>query len=325
MSGRPRNKFLPSIFEEKNDYKIQDFRKPLKISEDDEGDLDGAVRSGMYEAGEGVDEKIPREQQGPRSRMGAARWKTLIRSYSDNRVDAVSQSGWRLKRQGSAFVGGNRLNSGVPSSNRSFGQRKITSPGVNRARAVDMPEVIDLTNPEEVKSIAKRLFEKELEMDLSDPRFDKPEDFIASLRWKAERKFSYGELWHRRQTSLQATTLPNNAEIFETTTNTANNKQERVNKNNEVNFFEKLQPYSQLESKYFQVCYSKPKTAGNGNIERKKLTTSFKEQDEGGSKRRRGRILNPIRRDVQKTKNALRWQGQNLKKAVGQNQTEEKS
>ena len=33
---RARNNFLPSIFEEKNDDKIQDFRKALMISEDDD-------------------------------------------------------------------------------------------------------------------------------------------------------------------------------------------------------------------------------------------------------------------------------------------------
>ena len=65
--------------------------------------------------------------------------------------------------------------SGIPSGNRSFGyrQRKITSPGgVNRGRAINMLEVINLTNPEEAKNLTKRFFEDELKMDLADPRFN---------------------------------------------------------------------------------------------------------------------------------------------------------
>ena len=290
----PRNKFLPSIFEEKNDDKIQDFRKALKISEDEEEDLHLSVRLGMHD-GEGADEKNLRYHI--RSRTG--KFKGLVRSLIETRFD---QSSWRSKRQASAFAGGKRINSGISSSGKlsfGYGQRKVTSPGVNRGRAVEMPEVIDLTNPEEVKNIAKRLFEEELKMDLADPRIDKPEDFIASLRWKAERKFSYGELWHRRRSSLDAASLISNPEIVQPNTNKVNNKlDKRTNKNNQENFFEKLQPFPQLESKYFQVCYSKPKTAGNGNLtEKKKLTTSFKEQAEYGSKRRRGRILNETRRE----------------------------
>lgn len=63
---------------------------------------------------------------------------------------------------------------------------------MNRARHVDEAEVIDLTNSEEVKEIARRFFQDELKVDLLDSLFDKPEDFIPNLWWKAERKFSYG-------------------------------------------------------------------------------------------------------------------------------------
>ena len=82
-----------------------------------------------------------------------------------------------------------------------MGHRKITSPGVNKTRQVDVAEVIDLTNPEEVKEIARSFFQDELKVDLLNPRFDKPEDFIANLRWKAERKLSYGELQQRRMST----------------------------------------------------------------------------------------------------------------------------
>ena len=64
---------------------------------------------------------------------------------------------------------------GIPSGNRSFGyrQRKITSGGgVNWGRAIDILEVINLTNPEEAKNLPKRFFEDELKMDLADPRFN---------------------------------------------------------------------------------------------------------------------------------------------------------
>ena len=308
--ARPRNKFLPSIFEEKNDDKIQDFRKTLKITEDEDVDVDLEVRSGMHE-GEGADEKSVREELPTRGGRAstAGKFKSLVRSLSETRFENGS---WRSKRQGSAFVGRKRVNSGIPSGNRSFGygQRKITSPGVNRGRAVDMPEVIDLTNPEEAKNIARRFFEDELKMDLADPRFNKPEDFIASLRWKAERKFSYSELWHRRRSSIHASSLIKNPEIFQLNANTVNNKLAKLN--NQEELFEKLPQFSQLESKYFQVAYSKPKTGGNGNSHgRKKLTSSFREQTEAaGPKRRQGRILNPIPRDAKKSKNALRLRGQ---------------
>ena len=65
--------------------------------------------------------------------------------------------------------------SGIPSGNQSFGyrQRKITTPGlVNRGSAIDVLEVINLTNPEEAKNLTKRFFEDELKMDLADPRFN---------------------------------------------------------------------------------------------------------------------------------------------------------
>ena len=322
--ARPKNKFLPSIFEEKQDEKIQDFRKALKITEDEEENVDLEVRTGMHE-GEGADEKNLREQQGTRSRASTGKFKALVRSLSELRMDNTSS--WRSRRQGSAFVGGNRIKSGIPSGNRAFGygQRKITSPGVNRARAIDVPDVVDLTNPEEVKNIAKRFFEEELKMDLSDPRFHKPEDFIKSLRWKAERKFSYEELWHRGRNSLQPSALMNNLEIFQNTPNVMKNKKALINKNGQGDVFEKLPSFPQLESKYFQVCYSKPRTGGDGNIEKKKLTTSFKEPSESGPRRRRGRILNPIRWDVKKSKKALRWRGQAQERTLKQKQLEEKN
>ena len=295
--ARPRNKFLPSIFEEKNDDKIQDFRKALKITEDEDVDVDLEVRSGIHE-GEGADEKSLREEVATRgSRASTGKFKSLVRSLSETRFENGS---WPSKRQGSAFVGRNRINSGIPSGNRTFGygQRKITSPGVNRGRAVDMPEVIDLTNPEEAKNIARRFFEDELKIDLADPRFNRPEDFIASLRWKAERRFSYSELWHRRRSSIHTSSLINNPEIFQFNANTVNNKFAKLN--NQQERFEKLPQFSQLESKYFQVAYSKPKTGGNCNLKgREKLTSSFREQTEvARPKRKQGRILNPILRDA---------------------------
>lgn len=324
--ARSRNKFLPSIFEEKQDEKILDFRKALKISEDDEDDVEVAVRSSIYD-GQGVDEIVLQEQLGPRCRTGNIKRKTLVRSFSDNRME--HNHPWRSKRQNSAFVGGNRLNSSLLAGNRSFGQRKITSPGVNGGRAMDMPEVIDLTNPEEVKNIAKRFFEEELKMDSSDPRFNKPEDFIASLHWKAETKFSYGELWHRGRNSLPPTAMAVNSP--DTCPPTANNFSKKqaptpVNKTNQESLYEKLKPFPQLESKYFQVFYSKPKTAVNGNTEVKKtLTTSFKEQKDCGLKRGRQRSLNPIKRNVQKSNNLLTWRAQHQNKIPGQKQVEEKN
>ena len=324
--ARSRNKFLPSIFEEKQDDKIQDFRKALQISEDEEDEVELAVRSSIHD-GQGVDEIVLQEQLGPRCRTGNIKRKTLVRSFSDNRME--HNNPWRSKRQNSAFVGGSRLNSSLLAGNRSFGQRKITSPGVNRGRAMDMPEVIDLTNPEEVKNIAKRFFEEELKMDSSDPRFIKPEDFIANLHWKAERKFSYGELWHRRRNSLPPTALSvNSPDTFPPPANNLSKKlaPTTVNKTNQGGLYEKLKPFPQLGSKYFEVCYSKPKTAVHGNTEIKKtLTTSFKEEKDCGLKRGRQRILNPIKRNVQKSNNLLRWRAQHQSKILGKKQVEEKN
>lgn len=298
--ARARNKFLPSIFEEKNaDDKIQDFRKALNINEDEEDDQLAMVRSAIHEAESGEENKaMQRDHSAPR-RSGTTRLKPLIRSLSDSRMDQ-----WRSKRHGSAFAGGSRISSGIPSGQRSFGQRKIASPGVNRARQVDVAEVIDLTNPEEVKEIARRFFQDELKMDLLDPRFDKPEDFIASLRWKAERKFSYGELWQRRMSGVG--TLLNSATIHQRPTN---DKLVQTNKDNQVH------PYTQVaDSRFLQISYSKPKALktsdGNSFPEKKKLTTSFKEPANYDSRRRREKILNPIKRDAKKSKNILRWRGQ---------------
>ena len=55
-----------------------------------------------------------------------------------------------------------------------YRQRKITSPGlVNRGRAIDMLEVINLTNPEGAKNLTELFFEDELKMDFTaDPRFN---------------------------------------------------------------------------------------------------------------------------------------------------------
>lgn len=304
--ARVRNKFLPSIFEEKNDDKIQDFRKALKINEDEEEEVDplAIVHSALHEAETAEESKTStiRDQQNASRRTATARLKPLTRSFSESRMDH-----WRSKRQGSAFVGGSRINSGIPSGTRSFGQRKITSPGVNRARQVEVEEVIDLTNPEEVKKIARRFFQDELKMDLLDPRFDKPEDFIASLRWKAERKFSYGELWQRRM-SVGA----HNATLI---TNPATGWQQRANSNKKLHEQGQVHTYAQVNSPFLQISYSKPKAlkcsaGGNSVADKKKLTTSFKQQADNCSRRRRGRILNPIRQDEKKSKNVLRYRGQ---------------
>lgn len=292
--ARARNKFLPSIYEEKNDDKIQDFRKALMINEDDDeenGRL-AKVHSAIHEA-ESVDDNKPST---PRRAITAAGFKPPIRRFSESRIEQ-----WRSKRQGSAYVGGSRSNSCIPLSQRSFGigQRKVTSPGVNRARQVDVAEVIDLTNPEEVKEIARRFFQDELKMDLLDPRFDEPEDFLARLRWKAERKFSYGELWQRRMSGgghHNLTMMMNNATINQRTTN---DKLVQKNKHSLAN------PHNQTDSPFLQISYSKPtvlKTLDATRFaEKKKLTTSFKPQADYGSRRTRGRILNPIRRDLKKT------------------------
>ena len=289
--ARANNKFLPSIFEEKNDDKIQDFRKSLMLNEEDDeenGQL-ALVHSAIHDAGNTDDHKPSTPQQA----ITAARFKPPIRSFSESRMEL-----WRSKRQGSAYVGGSRSNSCIPSGQqRSFGigQRKITSPGVNRARQVDVAEVIDLTNPEEVKEIARRFFQDELKMDSLDPRFDEPEDFLASLRWKAERKFSYGELWQRRMSGgghNNQTIMMNNA---------TNDKLVQKNKHIQVH------PYDHTYSPFLQIFYSKPTVLKTLDAtpfaNKKKLTTSFKPQADYASRRTRGRILNPIRRDVKKTNN----------------------
>lgn len=314
--ARPRSKFLPSIFEEKQDEKIQEFRKALQINDDEEEHMKGTVRSGIYD-GESVDEKILQDQQNPRLRVSTAKLKTPVRSSSESRLDHNS---WRSKRRHSAFAGGNRLNSSILGGNKSFGygQRKITSPGVNRGRAVDTPEVIDLTNQEDVKNIAKRFFEEELQMDLSDPPLNKPEDFITSLRWKAESKFSYSELWHRRRNSLQSTALSDSSEMFQSTVSSLDRKQAPIEKTNRSNLYDKLKPFPQLKSKYFQVCYSKPKTIRDANTVNKTFSTSLiKQQADYGYRRKKYRILNPIRRHEKKSDNILTAKSKDRKRNSG--------
>lgn len=294
--ARVRNKFLPSIFEEKNDDKIQDFRKALKINEDDVDEVDqfAMVHSALHEA-ETVEENkgsVMRDSHKIPRRIGTARIKPLTRSFSDSRMDP-----WRPRRQTSAFVGASRINSGIPTGQRSFGQRKITSPGVNRARQVDVAEVIDLTNPEDANEIARRFFQDELKMDLLDPRFDKPEDFIANLRWKAERKFSYGELWQRRISGgAHNITLTNNSPTIWPSPK-CDEKLPTIGKSH---------TYTQVNSPFLQIFYSKPKAGGDFFSDKKRLTSSFKEHADNCYRRKRGGILNPIRRADKKSKTIIR-------------------
>ena len=93
------------------------------------------VRSGIHNA-ERTDDNKPST---PRRAITTARFKPLIRRFSESQIEK-----WRSKRQGSAYVGGSRSNSCIPSGQRSFGigQRKLMSAGVNRERQVD-EEVID--------------------------------------------------------------------------------------------------------------------------------------------------------------------------------------
>ena len=293
--ARVRNKFLPSIFEEKNDDKIQDFRKALMIREDDDeenGRL-AKVRSAIHDA-ESADDNKPIT---PGRAITTAGFKPPIRRLSESRMEP-----WRSKRQGSAYARGSRSNSCISLGQRSFGigQRKITSPGVNRARQVDAAEVIDLTNPEEVKEITQRFFQDELKMDLLEPCIDEPEDSLTGLSWKAESTFSYGELWQREMSGgghNNLTIMMNNASINQRITNdklVQKNKQSQANSHNHTG------------SPFLQISYSKPtvlKTLDTTrSAEKKKLTTSFKPQSDYGSRRTRDKILNPIRRDVKKDK-----------------------
>ena len=289
--ARARNNFLPSIFEEKNDDKIQDFRKALMISEDEDeenGSL-AKVRSAVYDA-DSADDNKPSSPQ----RVITGRIKPPIRRFSESH----GMEQWRSKRQSSAYVGRSRSNSCIPSGQRSFGigQRKITSPGVNRARQVDVVDVIDLTNPEEVKEIARRFFQDELKMDFLNARFDEPEDFLASPRRKAEREFIYGELWQRKMSGgghFYQTIMMNSNQ------RTTNDEHVQQNKHSRIH------PYSHTAASFLQISYSKPtvlKTLDTAYAEKKKLTTSFKPQADYGSRRTRGRIPNPIRRDKKKKK-----------------------
>ncbi|PFX27124.1 hypothetical protein AWC38_SpisGene8197 [Stylophora pistillata] len=150
---------MARVRKKRNDDKIQDLRKALKINEDDVKELDqlAMVHSALHEA-ETVEENngsVIRDRQNsipryldtsiPRyldtsipRRIGTGRVKPLSRSFSESRIDQ-----WRSRRQSSAFVGASRINSSIPSGQRSLGQREITSSGVNRARQVDVAEVID--------------------------------------------------------------------------------------------------------------------------------------------------------------------------------------
>ena len=290
--ARARNNFLPSIFEEKNDDKIQDFRKALMLSEDDdeENGRQANVRSAIHDADSTEDNK----PSTPQRAITAARIKPPIRRFSESH----GMEQWRSKRQGSAYVGRSRSNSCIPSSQRSFGigQRKITSPGVNRAsRQVDVADVIDLTNPEDVKEIARRFFQEELKMDFLDLRFDEPDDFLASPRRKAETEFIYGELWQRKLSGGR-----HNNQIIMMNNNQRTNNDEQVQKNKQS----RIRPYSHTDSSFLQISYSKPtvlKTLdATSYAEKKKLTVSFKPQADCGSRRTRGRVPKPIRRDVKK-------------------------
>ena len=134
---------MARVRNKRNDDKIQDLRKALKINEDDVKKVDqlARVHSALHEA-ETVEENngsVIRDRQNsiPR-RIGTGRVKPLSRSFSESRMDQ-----WRSRRQSSAFVGASRINSSIPSGQRSLGQREITSSGVNRAQQVDVAEVID--------------------------------------------------------------------------------------------------------------------------------------------------------------------------------------
>ena len=70
------------------------------------------VRSAVYDA-ESADENKTALLKAPgvaRRAGTTARLKSLVRSFPESRMEQ-----WRSKRQGSAYVGGNRINSGIPS------------------------------------------------------------------------------------------------------------------------------------------------------------------------------------------------------------------
>lgn len=271
ISSKGKNNFLPSIFEEKQDDKIQDFCQALQINQEYQDDgIEGSVRSGFF-GSDAHRETIP---QRLRSRSGTVNLGTLNRRLSGSSSESGSS---RALRQNSAFAWGNRSKSGILGGYGSlgYGHRKNYSPDVNMMHEEHVPEVIDLNNPEQVKNIAKRFFKEELNMDLSDPVLTKTDDLIARLRWKAEKKFSYDELWHRRRNSLEYTDWLTQGEIAHPSASVFPRSQLSINRNSCKGFNEKLKPFPQLKSKYFEVYYTKPNTNGKSKIENENLATYF--------------------------------------------------
>ena len=292
-SSKAKSKFLPSIFEEKQEDKIQDFLQALQI--DDVGvqqhQMEGSVRSGFN----GSDAYS--ETPGPRSRAGTANVGNLGRRSSDSSFENCSS---RSKRQNSAFAWGIRSKSVIMGGKGSlgYGQRTISSLGVSRGQDDYAPEVIDLTNPEQVKNIATRFFKE-----LSDPGFNNPEDTTTSWSWKTERKFSCDELWHPRRNSsdLTTSTWVSNGEILSPFRSISGTSQAPMDKSNFRGFHDNSRPLPQLKSKYFEVYYTEPNTTQKIKIEKENLTTSFEGQSNCVSKKRRKRILSPIRREVKRS------------------------
>lgn len=291
-SSKAKSKFLPSIFEEKHEDKIQDFLQALQIDDVERDQMEGSVRSGFNGS------NAYSETQGPRSRAGIAKMGNLGRRSSDSSFEICSSH--QSKRQNAAFAWGIRSKSGIMGGKGSFGygQQKSPSPGVSRSLEDYTPEVIDLTDPEQVKNIAARFFEE-----LSDPRFNNSEDITASWSWKTERKFSCDELRDRGRNSsdLTTSTWVSNREILRPFRSTSGKSQAPMDKSNFRGFHENSRPLPQLKSKYFEVYYTEPKTTRKIKIEKKNLATSFESQSNCVSKKRRERILSPIRREVERS------------------------
>ena len=197
MPRRQNPVFLPSINEdsERSDEKIQDLKRALRIEKDEGRRSRDALRVRSAQDGDVKTTDSVDKPEGP-TKKGK---NPLTRTSSERNLDP-----WNRKRQGPGFANGSqRARTGLTNTRQKFfgfGQRKITSPRIDNGKqklAVnDVPDTIDLTKPEDVQTILQRFYAQDLKMDSSDPRLTGSDDFIDSLRGKAQKKFSIGELWH---------------------------------------------------------------------------------------------------------------------------------
>ena len=301
---------LPAINEdsEKNDDRIQDLKKALDIEKEENHKDSKPLRVRSAQNAEN-DIDLQKELPAPKRAPGK---NPLLRTNSERNLE------WgRGKRQGPGFMNSQRARTGILSTRQKlfgFGQRKVTSPRIDNGRQKlslnDVPDTIDLTKHEHVRTILQRFYVQDLKMDSSDPRLEGSEDYINSLRAKSQRKFSIGELWHNNSSANGRKSKNPLSSVDDKKALNRLRKEQAEDSPSKI-FSRTLEKFELKPT--FDVSYARPMTltslqtglpetrkALTSSFQEqpndvRKYTTTFREQPKTVPKQRKGRFLRPIK------------------------------